>query len=131
MYKRKAIYQNSHIIPVIMLCSLWPSCHILIDYLQIIIVDILLINQGNVFCQCIIPFQYLDIIFLYLSGLLYNALILVGNARLEKPFPLRIREPVIIQYLQPFPQIVNQILLLVYLQILIPLFGKHTDKFFL
>ena len=63
---------------------------ILVDDLQAVVVDVLFVDQRDVFGAAIIPVQYLHIVFLNLPSLFRNMLVGVGNYITEKLLPLRI-----------------------------------------
>ena len=96
VYKRKSIDKNRHIVSVIVLCSPIRSHNILIDDLKPVVMNICLVNQGDVLCHRIITFKDLNIILLDLSCFLDYMLIRVCNGIGEKPFPLIITELIII-----------------------------------
>ena len=90
MYKRQTVYQYRNIIAVVMLRTiLCGSIHlVLINYLQPVIMNVLLIYECNILGRTIITRQDLDIILLYLPGLFYDILIGIGNGIFEEIIPL-------------------------------------------
>ena len=57
---------------------------ILVDDLQTVIVDVLFVDQRDIFGTAIIPMQHLHVIFLNLPGLFGNMFVGVGNYITEK-----------------------------------------------
>ena len=131
MNQRKAVDQNRHIIAVIMPCAICLFYLILVDDLQAVVVDVLLVDQRDIFGTAIIPVQYLHIIFLNLPGLFGNMLVGVGNYITEKLPPLRIGKLVVVQLFQLTAEVNNQFILGMQRQIGIALLAQQPDKFFL
>ena len=131
MNQRKAVDQNRHIVAIIMPCAVCLFYLILVDDLQAVVVDVLLVDQRDIFGTAIIPVQYLHIIFLNLPGLFGNMLVGVGNYITEKLPPLRIGKVVVVQLFQLAAEVSNQFILGMQRQIGIALLAQQPDKFFL
>ena len=131
MNQRKAVDQNRHIVAVIMPCAVCLFYLILVDDLQAVVVDVLLVDQRDIFGTAIIPVQHLHIIFLNLPGLFGNMLVGVGNYITEKLLPLRIGKLVVVQLFQLTAEVSNQFILGMQRQIGIALLAQQPDKFFL
>ena len=93
--------------------------------------DVLFVDQRDIFGTAIIPVQYLHIIFLNLPGLFGNMLVGVGNHITEKLLPLRIGKLVVVQLFQLAAEVSNQFILGMQRQIGIALLAQQPDKFFL
>ena len=111
MNQWKAVDQNRHIIAVIMPCTVCLLHLILVDDLQAVVVDVLLVDQRDIFGTAIIPVQYLHIIFLNLSGLFGNMFVGVGNYITKELLPLRIGKLVVVQLFQLTAEVSNQFIL--------------------
>ena len=129
MNHREAIDQDRHIIAVAVPCSLVLADSILIDDLKEIVMDVFLVDQGDVFGRTIITLQDLNEVLLDLPGLLYNMIIRVRQSIFEEPVPLGIGEGIAVQHLQFIPEICNQLCLRMDRKIFIALPGEHTDEF--
>ena len=130
MNQRKAVDQNRHIIAIIMPRTVRLLHLILVDDLQAVVVDVLLVNQRDVFGAAIIPVQYLHIVFLNLPGLFRNMLVGVGNYITEKLPPLRIGKLVVVQLFQLAAEVSNQFIFGMQRQIGIALLAQQPDKLF-
>ena len=130
MNQRKAVDQNRHIIAVIMPCAVCLFYLILVDDLQAVVVDVLLVDQRDIFGAAIIPVQYLHIVFLNLPGLFGNMLVGVGNYITEKLPPLRIGKLVVVQLFQLAAEVSNQFIFGMQRQIGIALLAQQPDKLF-
>ena len=130
MNQRKAVDQNRHIVVVIMPCAVCLFYLILVDDLQAVVVDVLLVDQRDIFGTAIIPVQYLHIVFLNLPGLFGNMLVGVGNYITEKLPPLRIGKLVVVQLFQLTAEVSNQFILGMQRQIGITLLAQQPDKLF-
>ena len=130
MNQRKAVDQNRHIVAVIMPCAVCLFYLILVDDLQAVVMDVLFIDQCDIFGTAIIPVQYLHIVFLNLLGLFRNMLVGVGNYITEKLLPLRIGKLVVVQLFQLTAEVSNQFILGMQRQIGIALLAQQPDKLF-
>ena len=128
MYQRKAVDQHRHIIAVIVPGSLLLAHLILVDDLETVVVDVLLIDEGNVLGCTIIPAEYLHEVLLNFPGLLHDVLVGVGNGVEKELLPLAVAELVAVQGLQLAAQVSNEVGFLVDLQILIALLGEQRNK---
>ena len=130
MNQWKAVDQNRHIIAVIMPCAVCLFYLILVDDLQAVVVDVLLVDQRDIFGTAIIPVQYLHIIFLNLPGLFGNMFVGVGNYITEKLPPLCIRKLVVVQLFQLAAEVGNQFIFGMQRQIGIAVLTQQPDKLF-
>ena len=131
MNQRKAVDQNRHIVAIIMPRAVCLFYLILVDDLQAVVMDVLFVDQCDIFGTAIIPVQYLHIVFLNLPGLFRNMLVGVGNYITEKLPPLRIGKLVVVQLFQLTAEVNNQFILGMQRQIGIALLAQQPDKFFL
>ena len=132
MNQRKAVDQNRHIVAVIMPRTVCLLHFILVDDLQTVIVDVLFVDQRDIFGTAIIPVQHLLTFFpiLNLPGLLGNVLVGVGNYTTEKLPPLRIGKLVVVQLFQLAAEVGNQFILGMQRQIGVALLAQQPDKLF-
>ena len=130
MNQWKAVDQNRHIIAVIMPCAICLFYLILVDDLQAVVMDVLFVDQCDIFGTAIIPVQYLHIIFLNLPGFFGNVLVGVGNYITEKLPPLRIGKLVVVQLFQLTAEVSNQFILGMQRQIGIALLAQQPNKLF-
>ena len=130
MNQRKAVDQNRHIVAVIMPYAVRLLHLVLVDDLQSVVMDVLLVDQRDIFGAAIIPVQHLHIIFLNLPGLFGNMLVGVSNYITEKLPPLRIGKVVVVQLFQLAAEIGNQFILGMQRQIGIALLTQQPDKLF-
>ena len=125
MDKGQTVYQNRHIIP----CIVVPGgFYILIDDLQMVVVDVLLVDQGNIQGCVVLTDQVLHIVLLDFPGFFHDALIGVGNLAFEKAVPFLIRKLVVVQQLYLLTEIGNERVSVMDGHILIALFTEHFDK---
>lgn len=128
MYQRQAVDQHRHIIAVIVACPLLLAHLILVDDLETVVVDVLLVNERDIFGGAVVPPEHLYIVLLDLPGLLHDMLVGVGNGVEKELLPLAVAELVAVQGLQLAAQVSNEVGLLVDLQILIALLGEQRNK---
>ena len=96
MYHRQTVDKDSDIIAVIVLSALALADLILIDDLNKIVVDVLLVDQSNVFACTVITAKHLNIILLELSRFFRNVFVIICDAVAEKPLPLSVGKVIII-----------------------------------
>ena len=125
MYQRKTVDKHRYIIAVFKIAAVF---FILIDDLQTVVMDVFLVNQGDIFTAAVISAQNLNAIFLNQTRLLYNTIVVIGKILAEEPFPLIIRKSVIVQLFELCTQIVHQLVAIMDLQIGVALLGKLLDK---
>ena len=130
MNQRKAVDQNRHIVAVIMPRTVCLLHFILVDDLQTVVVDVLFVDQCDIFGTAIIPMQHLHVIFLNLPGLFGNMFVGVGNYITEKLPPLCVRKLVVVQLFQLAAEVGNQFILGMQRQIGIALLTQQPDKLF-
>ena len=130
MNQRKAVDQNRHIVAIIMPRTVRLLHLVLVDDLQAVVVDVLFVDQCDIFGAAIIPVQYLHIVFLNLPGLFRNMLVGVSNYITEKLPPLRIGKVVVVQLFQLAAEVNNQFILGMQRQIGIALLAQQPDKLF-
>ena len=125
MYHGQAIDQHRHVIAHIVRAS---ALLILVDDLKEVIVNILFVDEIDIFRRAAVLPQHLHMVVLDLARLFHDALVGTGNAALEKALPLRIGEGVVVQLFQLAAQIGDERRLVVDSQVFIALRGEHTDE---
>ena len=111
-------------------CAVCLFYLILVDDLQTVVMDVLFVDQRDIFGAAIIPVQYLHIIFLNLPGLFGNMLVGVGNYITKELPPLRIGKLVVVQLFQLTAEVSNQFIFGMQRQIGIALLAQQPDKLF-
>ena len=129
MYQRQAVDQHRHIVAVVVFGSLLLAHLILVDDLEPIVVDVLLVNEGDIFGGAVIPPQHLHKVLLDFPDLLHDVLVGVGDGIREEPLPLPIDELVVVESLQLAAQVGDEVGRLVDLQVLIALLGEQVNEF--
>ena len=128
MYQGQAVDQHRHIVAVVVLGPLLLAHLILVDDLEAVVVDVLLVDEGNVLGGAVVPAEHLHEVLLDLPGLLHDVLVGVGNGILEELLPLAVGKLVIVQSLQLTAEVGDQVSLLVDRQIRIALLGEQLDE---
>ena len=123
---REAVDQNGNVIAGGM-----PStrCFVLVKHLQPVVVDVVFIDQTNVYNTVIIASQQLHKILLNFEGFFGDAFAGVGDFFSVKPLPFSIAETELVQCFQLHTQVVYQRGFTVNLDKFIALFFKLLDKF--
>ena len=129
MDQGKAVYQDRHIVAVVIPRPVLLANGVLVDDLEAVVVDVLFVNEGDIFALASVPPEDLHKVLLNAAGLVLNAVVGVGDALTEKPLPFGIGEGVTVQLLQFLSEIGDQLRLRVNRQILIPLLAEKADKF--
>ncbi len=126
----QAVYQNRHIIAVIVSGPVLFPNNVLVDDLEAVVVDVLFINEGNVLAFAGISPEDLNIIFLDAAAFVLNLIVCDGNTRSEKPLPLAVSKGVVVQLFQLSAEVGDQLRLGMDREIFIALFAEEADKFF-
>ena len=92
MYQRQAIDQNGHVVAVVMPRPLRLAYRILVDDLETVVMDVFLVNEGDILGGAVVPPEHLHKVLLDLPGLLHHMLIGVGDGVGEEPLPLAVGE---------------------------------------
>ena len=121
MHKRQTIDENGNIVAGIVVSLLLL---VLVDYLEVVVMDVLLVNQVDVLALASISFEDLDMVFLYLGGLGFNAFVLVGYHIIEETLPFAVGEDVVVKSLQLHTEVIHEVLFLVDRQIFVSLLGE-------
>lgn len=128
MDQGQAVDQNGHVIAVVVAGTLVPADGVLVDDLQPVVVDVFLVQQGEVFGSAVIPAQHLDEILLHLAGLFHNVFVGVGQSLMEKAVPLAVGEGVVVEGFQLTAQVGDEFRLGVDGEIGITLLGELLDE---
>ena len=129
MHHWQTVDEHRHVIAVIVLGALALADLILVDDLHKIVVDVLFVDQSNVFARAVVAAQHLHKVLLQLLRFFGNALVLIGDAVGEKALPFAVREGAAVELLELRAQVLHQSILVTDMQIFISLRLEHTDKF--
>lgn len=128
MDKREAVDEHGHVIAVVVLRAVVFGDYVLIGDLQTVVVDVLFVDQRDIFRTSVIAPQNLHIVLLNFAGLFRNAVIGVGNALGKEPLPFDVGKAVVVQHFQLCAQVGNQLRLAVNRLVLIALLCQKADK---
>ena len=128
MDQGQAVHQNRHVIAVVILRPILLAGGVLVDDLEAVVVDVLLINEGDILALAGVPPEDLHKVLLDAAGLVLDAIVGVGDALAEKPLPLGIGEGVAVQFLQLLAEVGSQLRLGVDGKILVSLFAEEADE---
>ena len=112
MHKRQSVYEYRHVIAVRALSVLH---FILVDYLRIVVVNIIFVYELYVALLSVVEHQCLDVVLLYGLRLLGDAVAFVGYFSLKESIPFRIRKGVVVESFELFAQVGNQLAFMLYL----------------
>ena len=102
---------------------------VLVDDLQAIVVDILLIDEGDVFRRAVVAVQNLHIVLLDAPRLFNDAVVFPCNTTRKKLLPFAFRKGIIVEFFQLFTQIGDKLRLAVDGQIFVPQLAEQLDQF--
>ena len=128
MYQRQAVDENGYVVARVVVAR---SLLVLVEHLQTVVVDVLFVQQVDVFGRAAVLPQHLHMIELNPARLFQNAVVRARNAVLEKARPLAVRKGVVVQPLQLAAEIGNERGFVVDVQIFIPLRTQKPEKFLL
>ena len=128
MYQRQAVDEDGHVVARVVAAR---GLLVLVEHLQTVVVDVLFVQQVDVFgCAAVLP-QHLHMIELNPARLFQNAVVCARDAVLKKARPLAVRKGVVVQPLQLAAEVCNECGFVVDLQIFIPLRTQKSQKFLL
>ena len=124
----EAVHKHRYVIAIVMGSPFLFGNSVLIDDLQPVVVNILLINQRDVFAAAIVPAQHLNMVLLDEARLFHNAIFGIGQHLAKKAAPLLIGKTTVVDGLQLTAEVVNQVFFRMNGQILIPQFLQQANK---
>ena len=127
MDERKPVDEHGHIIAVVVLRAVVFGDYVLIGDLQTVVVNVLFVNQRDIFRTSVIAPQNLHIILLHFAGLFRNAVIGIGNALGKEPLPFAVGKAVVVQRFQLCAQVGDQLRLAMNRLVLIALLCQKAD----
>ena len=128
MYQRQAVDEDGHVVARVVIAR---SLLVLVEHLQAVVVDVLFVQQVDVFGRAAVLPQHLHMIELNPARLFQNAVVRARDAVLEKTRPLAVRKGVVVQTLQLAAEVGDERGFVVDLQIFIPLRTQKPEKFLL
>lgn len=128
MYQRQTVDEDSHVIARVVVAR---SLLVLVEHLQTVVVNMLFVQQVDVFGRAAILPQHLHMIELNPARLFQNAVVCARDAVLKKARPLAVRKGVVVQPLQLAAEVGDERCFVVNLQIFIPLRAQKPEKFLL
>ena len=126
--ERKTVDEHGHIIAVVVLRTVAFGDNVLIGDLQTVVVNVLFVNQCDIFRTSVIAPQDLHIVLLHFAGLFRNAVVGVGNALGKEPLPFAVGKAVIVQRFELFAQVGDKLRLAMNRLVLIALLCQKADK---
>lgn len=120
--------EHGHVIAVVVLCAVIFGDYVLIGDLQTVVVNVLFVNQRDIFRTSVIAPQNLHIVLLHFAGLFRNAVVGIGNALGKEPLPFAVGKAVVVQHFQLCAQVGDQLRLAMNRLVLIALLCQKADK---
>ena len=128
MDKREAVDEHGHVIAVVVLRAVVFGDYVLIGDLQTVVVNVLFVNQCDIFRTSVIAPQNLHIVLLHFAGLFRNAVVGIGNALGKEPLPFAVGKAVVVQRFKLRAQVGDQLRLAMNRLVLIALLCQKADK---
>lgn len=128
MYQRQAVDEDGYVVARVVVAR---SLLVLVEHLQTVVVDVLFVQQVDVFGRAAVLPQHLHMIELNPARLFQNAVVCARDAVLEKARPLAVRKGVVVQPLQLAAEVGDERGFVVDLQIFIPLRTQKPQKLLL
>lgn len=128
MYHRQAVDEDGHIVARVVVAR---SLLVLVEHLQAVVVDVLFVQQVDVFGRAAVLPQHLHMIELNPAHLFQNAIVCARDAVPKEARPLAVRKGVVVQTLQLAAEVGDERGFVVNLQIFIPLRTQKPQKFLL
>ena len=128
MYQRQAVDEDGHVVTRVVVAR---SLLVLVEHLQTVVVDVLFVQQVDVFGRAAVLPQHLHMIELNPSRLFQNPVVCARDAVPKEARPLAVRESVVVQPLQLAAEVGDERGFVVDLQIFIPLRAQKPQKLLL
>ena len=126
--EREAVDEHGHVIAVVVLRAVVFGDYVLIGDLQTVVVNVLFVNQRDIFRTSVIAPQNLHIVLLNLAVLFRNAVVGIGNALGKEPLPFAVGKMIVVQRFELCAQVGDQLRLAVNRLVLIALLCQKADK---
>ena len=123
VHQGQTVDEDGHIIAIVVFGALLLAIFVLVEHLQAVVMDILFIDNANIFRSAIVTLKAEDGAFLDNFAFFRNMGVGIGQLRGKEALPFLIGEMIVVQFFDTLPQIGNQIRLLVDFQIGIALLG--------
>ena len=107
VHQGQTVNQDGHIVTIIILGALLLAIFVLVEHLQAIVMDVLFINNANIFRGTIVTLEAEDGAFLDNFALFRNMGVRIGQLRGKEALPFLIRKMVVVQFFDTLPQIGN------------------------
>ena len=128
MYQRQAVDEDGHVVARVVAAR---GLLVLVEHLQTVVVDVLFVQQVDVFgCAAVLP-QHLHMIELNPARLFQNPVVRARDAVFEKARPLAVRKNVVVQEFQLAAEVGDERGFVVNLQIFIPLRTQKPEELLL
>ena len=107
VHQGQTVDQNGHIIAIVVFGALLLAIFVLVEHLQAIVMDILFIDNANIFRSAIVTLKAEDGAFLDNLTLFRNMGVGIGQLRGKKALPFLVGKMVVVKLLDALPQIGN------------------------
>lgn len=128
MYQRQTVDEDGHVVARVVIAR---SLLVLVEHLQAVVVDVLFVQQVDVFGRAAVLPQHLHMIELNAARLFQDTVVCARDAVFEKARPLAVRKNVVVQEFQLAAEVGDKRGFVVDLQIFIPLRAQKPEKFLL
>ena len=128
MYQRQTVDEDGHVVARVVVAR---SLLVLVEHLQAVVVDVLFVQQVDVFGRAAVLPQHLHMIELNPARLFQNAVVCARDAVPKEARPLAVRKNVVVQEFQLAAEVGDERGFVVDLQIFIPLRTQKPQKFLL
>ena len=128
MYQRQAVDKDSHVVARVVIAR---ALLVLVEHLQAVVVDVLFVQQVDVFGRTAVLPQHLHMIELNPARLFQNPVVCAHDAVPKEARPLAVRKGVVVQPLQLTAEVGDERGFVVDVQIFIPLRTQKPQKFLL
>ncbi len=120
--ERQAVDENCDVVAVVVFGALCLSVFVLVDDLKAVVVDVFLVDEPDVLVRTIVPGQHLDVVLLNYAGLLDDAVVGIGDGRVEEALPLGVGKGDAVEAFEAGAQVHDQVGLLMNRQVSVALF---------
>ena len=128
MHHREAVDKDGDVIAVVVPSTVALTDLILIEHLNGIVVDVLFVNQRDVFGGAVVAVKHLNKVLLNAACFFDDTVVFVGDAAVKELLPLAVGEGIGIELFELRAEVLNQILFVMNMNVFIALLTEHFNE---
>ena len=128
MHHREAVDEDGDVIAVVVPCAVALADLILIEHLNKIVVDVLFVDEGDVFGGAVVAVKHLNKVLLDAACFFDDTVVFVGDAAVKELLPLAVCETIAVELFELRAEVLDQILFVTDADVFIALLLEHMNE---